>query len=162
MGEPGQSPSPRFPHGSPPTLGALTLLLLLCGHGKAGLRKGLGCYGEAVWRGGRVSLKRRVLRAHVPHPQTGTYYFPFNLGKATRKALDGQGQEIQRVYTLAAKLSEVRTRELGSGDGKTFGGSRNGWNPLRRGGRAGSWGPSHHPLPPTLSQFSMQDPPLQR
>nr|ABC40718.1 hemochromatosis type 2 (juvenile) [Homo sapiens] len=32
MGEPGQSPSPRSSHGSPPTLSTLTLLLLLCGH----------------------------------------------------------------------------------------------------------------------------------
>ncbi|XP_026946835.1 hemojuvelin isoform X1 [Sagmatias obliquidens] len=32
MGDPGQSPSPWCPHGSPPTLSILTLLLLLCGH----------------------------------------------------------------------------------------------------------------------------------
>uniref|UniRef100_A0A2K5D7B3 Hemojuvelin BMP co-receptor n=1 Tax=Aotus nancymaae TaxID=37293 RepID=A0A2K5D7B3_AOTNA len=32
MGEPGQSPSAGSPHGSPPTLSTLTLLLLLCGH----------------------------------------------------------------------------------------------------------------------------------
>ncbi|KAL0591000.1 Hemojuvelin [Plecturocebus cupreus] len=31
MGEPGQSPSAGSPHGSPPTLSTLTLLLLLCG-----------------------------------------------------------------------------------------------------------------------------------
>ncbi|XP_014387811.1 PREDICTED: hemojuvelin [Myotis brandtii] len=32
MGDPGQCPSPRAPHGSPPTLSTLTLLLLLCGY----------------------------------------------------------------------------------------------------------------------------------
>ncbi|KAJ1064421.1 hypothetical protein K5549_015516 [Capra hircus] len=32
MGDPGQCPSPWSPHGSPPTLSILTLLLLLCGH----------------------------------------------------------------------------------------------------------------------------------
>lgn len=42
MGDPGQCPSPRAPHGSPPTLSTLTLLLLLCGYGKEGLGKGVG------------------------------------------------------------------------------------------------------------------------
>ncbi|KAF6074661.1 hemojuvelin BMP co-receptor [Phyllostomus discolor] len=32
MGDPSQSPTPRFPHSSPPTLSTLTLLLLLCGY----------------------------------------------------------------------------------------------------------------------------------
>ncbi|CAK6439805.1 unnamed protein product [Pipistrellus nathusii] len=32
MGDPGQCPGPRSPHGSPPTLSTLTLLLLLCGY----------------------------------------------------------------------------------------------------------------------------------
>ncbi|KAB1260982.1 Hemojuvelin [Camelus dromedarius] len=34
MGDPGQSPSAWSPHGNPPTLSTLTLLLLLCGHGR--------------------------------------------------------------------------------------------------------------------------------
>lgn len=43
MGDRGQSPSPRSPHGSPPTLSTLTLLLLLCGQGKEGTGKGWAC-----------------------------------------------------------------------------------------------------------------------
>lgn len=42
MGDRGHSPSPRSPHGSPPTLSTLTLLLLLCGQGKERVREGLG------------------------------------------------------------------------------------------------------------------------
>ena len=57
MGDPGQSPSPLSPHGSPPTLSILTLLLLLCGHGKEGLGKALGDLGgRLLCRGGHVSL----------------------------------------------------------------------------------------------------------
>ncbi|KAG8517668.1 Hemojuvelin [Galemys pyrenaicus] len=47
MGGPGQPPSPRSPHGSPLTLSALTLLLLLCGHARAQC-KILRCNAEYV------------------------------------------------------------------------------------------------------------------
>lgn len=57
MGDPGQSPSPWPPRGTPPTLSTLTLLLLLCGHGKEGLGKGLGnLEGRLSYRGGHVSM----------------------------------------------------------------------------------------------------------
>lgn len=55
MGDQSQSPTPRFPHSSPPTLSTLTLLLLLCGYGKEGLGKGLGnLEGRLLSRGGHV------------------------------------------------------------------------------------------------------------
>ncbi|XP_045139642.1 hemojuvelin [Echinops telfairi] len=47
MGDPGQSSSPRSPQGSPPTLSALTLLLLLCGHARSQC-KILRCNAEYV------------------------------------------------------------------------------------------------------------------
>lgn len=53
----GQSPSPRSPHGSPPTLSTLTLLLLLCGQGKEGPGKG--------WTYPEVRMLGRTERAGV-------------------------------------------------------------------------------------------------
>lgn len=47
MGDPGQCPSPRPPHGSLPTLSTLTLLLLLCGYAH-GQCKILRCNAEYV------------------------------------------------------------------------------------------------------------------
>lgn len=58
MGDPGRSPSLRFPHGGPPTLSTVTLLLLLCGYGKDGLGKGLGALeGRPLCGGGHVSMR---------------------------------------------------------------------------------------------------------
>lgn len=99
MGDPGQFPSPWSPHGSPPTLSILTLLLLLCGHGKEGLGKGLGnLEGRLLCRGGHVRMceKRWGLRSpsHSPHSQIGMYYSLLNLGKGTGKAFDPEGEEI--------------------------------------------------------------------
>lgn len=54
--------------------------------------------------------------SHSSDSQTDTFYFPFSLGKGTGKALDPRGDEIQRPYTLLARPSEHRTRELGAGD----------------------------------------------
>lgn len=52
MGDRGQAPSPWFPHGGPPTLSTLTLLLLLCGQGKEGPEKGWAHLGFRLCRVG--------------------------------------------------------------------------------------------------------------
>ncbi|KAI2518756.1 hemojuvelin BMP co-receptor [Homo sapiens] len=63
MGEPGQSPSPRSSHGSPPTLSTLTLLLLLCGHAHSQC-KILRCNADSpsYLRTCRNALIRRCIR----------------------------------------------------------------------------------------------------
>lgn len=68
MGDRGQSSSPRSPHGSPPTLSTLALLLLLCGQGKEGPEKGWA-YPEVrvLGRSARVGEEARMLSpSHLP------------------------------------------------------------------------------------------------
>lgn len=82
MGDPGQSPSLRFPHGGPPTLSTLTLLLLLCGYGKEGPGRGFGALeGRPLCGGGHVSTcERRDGRRGVTRPAPKwECYFPFGL-----------------------------------------------------------------------------------
>lgn len=164
MGHPGQSPSPQSPHGSPPTLSILTLLLLLCGHGKEGPGKGVGEARRLGW----LLCRKGCMRAGVrqgSHWSRGHLKCQLDLEKDLWEELGGQGEGITHFH----KTEGVQGQGA-NGERRGSARFRNGWNLWSRSqsyeqidcGWSGEIrGPVHNVLPSVLSSIPMQDPPLQ-
>lgn len=54
---------------------------------------------------------------HSPCSQTGIFYCPFSLGKATGEALGRQAEEMWAYTFLVRQPRELGTRGLGAGEG---------------------------------------------